>query len=259
MIEEGVLVLLNDEFRAKLDTFTLSFDQARVDEQRTLPDPTVYSDLPDSERVRGEHEWQLRVYDLAVIRRLIPQHPQLTILDIGAWNGWLANRLAEWGHRVTAIDYFVNEHDGLRAKKFYATDWRAIQMNVSDLSPLDEFFDVIIVNRCLQFFPDPFAYLIQVKQKLAPNGIAIFTGLALYRDTRSKAQELDTRRKSYRARYKLELFLQPTKGYFDLADKARLLDSGVRLIPYPQLRLLNLAAWLIPTMPQHHFGVWRAE
>ena len=36
------------------------------------------------------------------------------------------------------------------------------------LSILDAHFDVVVLNRCLQFFPDPLAYLEHVKDRVAP-------------------------------------------------------------------------------------------
>src|SRR5437868_5658951 len=50
----------------------------------------------------------------------------LRILDLGAGNGWLANRLAERGHRVIAVDLLDDPLDGLGAARHYAAAFSAL-------------------------------------------------------------------------------------------------------------------------------------
>jgi 2-polyprenyl-3-methyl-5-hydroxy-6-metoxy-1,4-benzoquinol methylase len=207
--------------------------------------------------VQDDFQWRLRRYDLAVVRRLLSGRRGQRILDVGAWNGWLSHRMAGDGHLVTAIDYFVDEFDGLGAKKFYSTSWQAIQMDLADLHVLDESFDAILLNRCVQFFPQPAAYVAQAKAQLAPGGLLILTGLELYRDPRAKAARVAQLLDSHRQRYGCELFLRPTKGYLDFADKAQLEAQGVQIKPPWQLLPANLKARLRPTLPRHCYGVCR--
>ncbi|GAB4579847.1 MAG: hypothetical protein Fur0022_25860 [Anaerolineales bacterium] len=249
----GVLELLNDDFGAKLRHFTSHFSRLREQESRRITDPTLFPRLPNA--LSHDPEWQQRTFDLHLIRRLLTGKTSLHILDIGAWNGWLSHRLAEIGHTVTAIDYFADPHDGLGARPFYPTAWNAIQMNLEDLSCLDETFDVIILNRCVQFFLDPPGYATQVRTKLAPNGIMILTGLAFFRDPRPKIQSVKDLRAHLNA-HGFDFFKE-IKGYLDLDDKQKMQNLGMRLSPYPQLRISNLQSLLSASAPHHNYGVWR--
>ena len=253
---DGVLVLLEPGLGRRLDQFTQAFSAVRAVENRRLLDEHAYEALPFGLIVQGDFQWRLRQYDLAVVRRLLSDRRGQRVLDIGAWNGWLSNRMADDGHLVTAIDYFVDEFDGLGAKKFYSTPWQAIQMDLTDLHVLDENFDVIILNRCLQFFPQPAGYVAMAKAKLAPGGLLIVTGMELFRDPHVKAARVADMLHVHRQRYGFELFLAPTKGYLDFEDKAQLQAQGMEVKIYRPLLPANAKAMLWPTLPYHAYGVY---
>jgi 2-polyprenyl-3-methyl-5-hydroxy-6-metoxy-1,4-benzoquinol methylase len=206
--------------------------------------------------VQDDFQWRLRRYDLAVVRRLLSGRRGQRILDVGAWNGWLSHRMADDGHLVTAIEYFVDEFDGLGAKKFYSTSWQAIQMDLADLHVLDESFDVILLNRCVQFFPQPAAYVAQAKAQLAPGGLLLVTGMELFRDPRVKAARVADMLRAHRQQNGFELFLTATKGYLDFGDKAQLQAQGVQVKGYRPLLPANVKAMLRPTLPYHAYGIY---
>jgi 2-polyprenyl-3-methyl-5-hydroxy-6-metoxy-1,4-benzoquinol methylase len=255
--KDGVLALLDPAFAAQLAAFCEPFERMRAGTAMRLLDPAVYLRLPATPPGHPPYEWRLRRYDLALLRRLLRRRPRQTILDVGAWNGWLSNRVASDGHAVTAVDYFDDEYDGLRARKFYASSWQAVQMDLLDLPALGETFDVIVLNRCVQFFPQPAAAVAQAKALLAPGGLLILTGLELYRDPRAKAARVAHLLHSHRHRYDFELFLRPTKGYLDLADKTQMEAQGVQIKPYWPLLPANLKALLRPDLPRHCYGIYR--
>ncbi len=252
---DGVLALLDAAFAAQLAAFCEPFERMRAGAAMQLLNPAVYQRLPATPPGHPPHEWRLRRCDLALLRRLLRRRPRQTILDVGAWNGWLSNRLAGDGHTVTAVDYFGGEYDGLRARKFYTSSWQAVQMDLLDLPVLGQAFDVIVLNRCVQFFPQPAAAVAQAQALLAAGGLLILTGLELFHDPRAKAARVAHSLRSHRQRYGFELFLRPTKGYLDLADKAQLEAQGVQIKPYWQLLPANLKALLRPTLPRHCYGV----
>jgi 2-polyprenyl-3-methyl-5-hydroxy-6-metoxy-1,4-benzoquinol methylase len=254
--EDGVLVLLEETFKQQLQAFVETFTRLRADESRRLLDPSVYKELPFAPKLKWQYAWRVRRYDLAIINRLLQGRTRQQILDVGAWNGWLSHRLATQGHEVTAIDYFTDEYDGLRAKKFYDLSWKAIQMDVYDLSVLNQTYDVIILNRCLQFSDDPAGYVASVKTKVASDGLLILTGLGFYWDPLTKIRDVAAFRAHLNS-YGLDFF-KPTKAYLDFVDKERLQNQGVRLHPYPQLwaRATNLKARFKKTWPLYYYGVY---
>ena len=155
---------------------------------------------------------------------------------------------------MTAIDYFTDEYDGLGARKFYSTGWQPIQMDLTDLSVLSQCYDVVILNRCVQFFADPVAYATAVKQYVAPGGLLVLTGLQFFHDVREKARSV-TALRAYLNRHGLDFF-KPMKGYLDFADKQHLRARGVLLRCYPQLWPANLKSMLKGNRPRHYYGVW---
>ncbi len=257
---EGVLPLLSDGFGQRLAAYEAKLSAARRAEGKHLLEVTAYEQLPFSraaEAMPGMRlEWRLRRYDLAVIEKLLDGRKAQRVLDLGAWNGWLSHRLAAASHQVTAIDYFADAHDGLRARRFYRAQWRAIQMDLRDPSVLDEPFDVVIVNRCLAFATDPVAYLECLKPRVAPGGLLIITGLQFFWSPAAKARRVAAERRRYVDTHGFELFLFPTRGYLDRADHHRLRLHGLRLHDYPQLWAANLKARLNPSRPRHAYGVW---
>jgi SAM-dependent methyltransferase len=250
---DGVVSLVDASFAQVLFRFNATLQHHRTVTGRRLEDPLLYKELPFAAPLRSQFEWRLRRYDWAVVRKWVGSQPQ-RVLDLGAWNGWLSHRLTLMGHEVTAVDYFTDPYDGLGAKKFYPTTWQAIQMDLTDLSPLPPVFDRIILNRCLAFFSDATAYLAQVRTKLAPGGSLFLTGLAFYREPSDKAQAVAVMTQKYRQEYGVEMFLKPTKGYLDGEDHKRLAAAGVQLSLYPQLFLANLKARLRPQYPLYCYG-----
>ena len=254
---DGVLVLLAASFERRLADFAETLASIRAAEGKRLMDAAAYEGLPESQLGAGDaawrDEWRLRRVDLAVVSRYVSGCKR--VLDVGAWNGWLSHRLARLGHEVTAVDYFADPFDGLGARRHYSTRWRAIQMDLLDLSLLDEPFDAVILNRCLSFSPDPAAYVIHARGRLAPGGVLIATGLQFFRDPVAKAREVETAKRHYAERYGFELFLRPTKGFLDGGDDRRLRRAGLSLKPYPHLWRANLRSWLDRTRPRHAFGL----
>jgi 2-polyprenyl-3-methyl-5-hydroxy-6-metoxy-1,4-benzoquinol methylase len=255
-IQEGVLVLLDEAFRRELQAFVETFARIRSDEGMRVLDETLYDHLPYVSIEAHRHEWRLRRYDWEVVRALLMSRQAQRILDVGAWNGWLSNRLADRGHRVTAVDYFTDPYDGLGAMQFYPRRWRAIQMELRDLALLDEEFDTVVLNRCTHFFEEPLAFTRQAMQRLAPGGLLIVIGLPFYRDASAKVQQMARLRAKFQ-QYGTDQF-KPMRGFLDMQDWKQLRTLGVELRPYRQLWRGNLKArWLSRYKPFYAYGLWR--
>lgn len=253
--EDGVVRLFSAAFASRFLPFQQQFDQYRATHDLTIRQPAAYPDLPYGEATRGQFEWRLRQYDLALIRRLLARRPgPQRVLEVGAWNGWLTHWLAADGHQVTAVDYFDNEFDGLRAMKHYGERWQAVQMDLEDLAALPAYFDVVILNRCLQFFTNPLAAVAQSQARLAAGGILLLAGLAFMRDTAAAAQ----RAADFRAHLQAQgiTYFKRFKGYLDFGDYAALQEAGVRLRWQGRLLPANLKSWLQASRPRYYYGLW---
>ena len=93
--EDGVLMLLADDFATELRDFITGVERFREANDKRLVDESLYEALPYSKARQGDWEWQQRCYDLEhILQQLDPTKPQ-TILDIGAYNGWLSHQLIQ--------------------------------------------------------------------------------------------------------------------------------------------------------------------
>lgn len=230
---DGVLRLLDQSFGERLDQFLARFEPLREADGRRIGDPSIFPRLPYA--LARDPEWRMRCYDLVVIRRLVSDREPGSALDVGAWNGWLSHRLAVDGHAVTAVDYFVDELDGLRAARFYPIGWESIQIDLRDLSILDRRFDLVVLNRCIQFFEDPAAVAAAAAELVEPGGLLVFTGLELFDDPTARRRQVEVMLERYRQQG-LEPFV-PMRGFLDAHDGRRLRQAGIDLRPYPQLRM----------------------
>jgi len=255
-IVDGVLRLLEPVFAARLDTFLDGFRGLRETDGRRIHDPSIFPRLPFAAEMRHDPEWRMRGYDLQLIRRLVADHRPGTALDIGAYNGWLSHNLALDGHRVTAVEYFIDELDGIGAHRFYPTRWRPIQIDVRDLSVLDERFDLVVLNRCVQFAVDPPAMVSQAIERVADGGILIITGMEIFIDPVVRQRGVEALAERLR-QHCIEPFV-PIKGYLERSDEERFRSLGVELRPYPQLRmrLARLASRLDRRRGKPCYGVW---
>ncbi len=255
-IENGVLVLLEREFSIRLKSFLETLDEIRISENRVIEDSSIFPKLPFI--LKDEVEWKVRCFDLEILEKIL-QNKKMKILEIGAWNGWLSNILASKGHLVTAIDYFINEYDGLKAKKFYENDWDSVQMNLMDLDLLEEKFDLVIFNRCLQFSPKPFLMFEKALNLLNPKGKIFVSGVSIFKNSKSKITEIEKFKKKYQREWSFDIFLNPTKGFFDFEDKIQFEKLELKFERYPKLFKQNILANFDTKLPKHYYGIFNLK
>jgi 2-polyprenyl-3-methyl-5-hydroxy-6-metoxy-1,4-benzoquinol methylase len=135
-----------------------------------IPDDDTLSKLPD---VPADHPharaWKMRKKGLYALLRqmriLLPEGAQL--LDIGCGNGWMANRIAEAGFQVTAID--VNLPELKQAHRVFARP--GLRFAFADLFTWTpkESFDGALLASSIQYFEHPkslFDHLFSTHQML---------------------------------------------------------------------------------------------
>jgi len=257
--EDGVLILLEDEFAEKLNFRLSRFSKIRKNKLDAYLKPTDYPLLPHGDAVSGNVEWRLRQFDLEILIPLIKDRKGQRVLEIGPYNGWLTHRMAELDLNITAIDYFIDDLDGLKTKKYYREKWKSIQMDIKDLSIIDESFDIIVVNRCLQFFESPIEYFCSLKQKLTQNGMIILTGLQFFKNPQQKRKQLEKIKSDFKREHNFDFMFVPSKGYLDFEDKQKLSSQNVDLHPYTKLFITNLRSLIKPSLPRHYFGIYHPQ
>jgi ubiquinone/menaquinone biosynthesis C-methylase UbiE len=112
----------------------------------------------------------------------------LTILDIGAGNGWLSYRLSTRGHAVAAVDLLTNRFDGLGARSFYDRPFPAIQAEFDHLPLLDGAADVVVYNASFHYSTNYEQTLSEARRVLQNNGIATIIDSPIYQSGDSGRQ-----------------------------------------------------------------------
>ena len=226
--EDDVMMLMTPEFKSFLHDWLDSFEEYRSPYLKRLD----FEHLPVSGLNNDFNIWSARIQDINLIDKQI-EHSFKTVLEIGSWNGWLANHLSKKGLEVIAIDYFTHELDGMKAKRFYSNpSWTSIQMDLEDLSILDQPFDLIILNRCLAYFTDPINYLFQLQKLIKPGGKIIITGLNVKKN-QMKERELIQSTIEFKSRYNKDLQFKNSKSYIDFNDLEDMKKWGAKIACYP--------------------------
>lgn len=253
-IDEGVIKLMTPEFAEMLDSWLINFESFRKPHLKELD----FNHLPSSGLKTDSSIWKAREQDLSIISSFITNSDQKA-LDIGSWNGWLANRLTQKGLSVTAIDYFTHELDGLKTKKFYQhPNWISIQMDMEDLSVINEQFDLIVLNRCFPYFTNVQHLIHTLKQLLTKKGKIIITGLNFQQNKVGETEELDKAKKQFKETYQQELLFKPFKGYLDQNDINNLITHQFKMCLYPGLKN-RVKAQLLKKGNVTYYGVYQNE
>ena len=148
----------------------------------------------------------------------VPSRHQLKILDLGAGNGWLANRLAQRGHSVTAIDLLDDPLDGLGASRHFGAAFAAVLAEFDRLPVNDDVIDLAVFNAAFHYSTNYATTLKETLRTLHPHGTLVILDSPMYRDPTSGARMVLERQARFMATYGFasnalpsEHFLTPTR------------------------------------------------
>jgi ubiquinone/menaquinone biosynthesis C-methylase UbiE len=130
-----------------------------------------------------------------------PLERSLKILDLGAGDGWLSNRLAAQGDRVLAVDLLVNEQDGLGAWKHYEHSFTPVQAEFNHLPVMDRFADAMIFNASFHYSEDYAKTLKEALRVASAQGLIIIMDSPLYRHASSGDQMVQEREAQFKEKY----------------------------------------------------------
>ncbi len=251
-VERGVVRLLGER-RQEVQEYFDGVAKNRSLDGLMITSDGVLEDLPHS--LARHPEWALRAAELEWLRNLLEREfsaegTRLSILELGAWNGWLSHNLAEMGHRVTAVDESTHPQDGLEAESRYVASWLPVQALTTELHLVEGPYDVVVMNHCVPFDVDPVDFVMRAREKVASGGLIVLLGLSFYARPRAKAARVERDRSGRRAQGLVEI--RHFKGLLDLEDYDRLGQLGIRFERAPSLRrrLGNALALVLPWRPR---------
>jgi SAM-dependent methyltransferase len=150
----------------------------------------------------------------------------LRILDLGAGNGWLSNRLAERGHTVTAIDLSDDPFDGLGAARHYNAPFKTLLAEFDHLPLADKSVDLAIFNASLHYSTNYVRTLKEALRVLQPHGTLVMLDSPMYTDPSSGTRMVQERQNRFMATYGFASDALPSEHFL---TPARLKELGQEL------------------------------
>ena len=196
------------ESEAHYGRFIRDYEAIRHAEGRGSNSADYYRALPYKDR-SGRHtaDWRIRARTFKVLVNNVltrfqnPLERALKIIDLGAGNGWLSNRLAAQGDRVLAVDLLDNDWDGLGAWKHYEHTFTPIQAEFSHLPVMDRFADAAIFNASFHYSENYTETLREALRVTSPQGLIIIMDSPIYRRGASGEQMVREREAQFKEKY----------------------------------------------------------
>ena len=210
--EGGVWMALPKERHHYFQRFIQDYETVRKAEGRGSDDPEFYLDLPYHDRTkRNSGQWAIRARTYKYIeQKIVPSRSvtgsqSLTILDLGAGNGWLSYRLAVSGHRPIAVDLQTNSFDGLGAAVHYERAlpmlFPRFQAEIDQLPFSNGQFDVAIFNASFHYSENYDDTMKEVIRCLRPGGIVVIADTPSYSEELQGQRMIEERRAFFQDRF----------------------------------------------------------
>ena len=191
-------------------------------------------ELPYLESGPHAEHWAVRArtFDAFMAKVLRPAAARsrrpLTVLDLGAGNGWLSYRVALEGQRAIALDVRDDAIDGLGAAKPFlrrAPDMQCIVAPFDDLPLADESVDIALFNASLHYATDLRAVLREAKRVTRPRGQIAILDSPFYRREADGAAMIAEKRLLFGARAE-QLMALP---FIEFLTRERLREAAPQL------------------------------
>jgi SAM-dependent methyltransferase len=206
--ERGIWHALPPDRQNHYARFMREYETVRAAEGRGGEEPSFYLALPHQDLTgRHAYQWQIRARSFRYVERAIlpalgNKHDRpLTILDLGAGNGWLSYRLSLRGHRCVAVDLLTNEFDGLAAAWHYSAALSrpllCFRAEVERLPFAKAQADCVIFNASFHYSEDYSRTLGEAVRCLRPGGAILIVDSPWYSSEKAGAAMVQERRKQF--------------------------------------------------------------
>ena len=220
----GIWRLLTDAQAATYAPFIADYERVRAGEGRARVTPAWNRSLPFIERGQPFcDDWRVRAVSYTALLKHISGAQR--VIDLGAGNGWLSNRLSEQGHIVAAVDVLDNEWDGLGAAQHYTTQFTRLQAPFDAVPLADAQADVVIYNGAFHYATDYPAALREALRLLTDGGRVIIMDTPIYHRADSGEQMVAERQAHFEQTYGTRSDALPNQNYLTYDGLAVLGDA----------------------------------
>jgi SAM-dependent methyltransferase len=205
---DGIWRFLLPESEAHYARFIADYESIRRSEGRGSTSANYYRALPFKD-LSGQHstDWTIRARSFNVLVKNVltrlqnPLERSLKIVDVGAGNGWLSNRLSDQGDRVFAVDLLVNEQDGLGVWKYYEHSFTPIQAEFNHLPIMDRFADAVIFNASFHYSENYSETVKEALRVISAQGLIVIMDSPVYRRGDSGEKMVAERETQFKEKY----------------------------------------------------------
>lgn len=209
---QGIWRALPENRRAYFERFIRDYEAIRKAEGRGSENAMFYLSLPFQDRTqRNSWQWGIRARTYTYLEQRIlptihanPGQP-LTVLDLGAGNGWLSYRLARQGQRPIAVDLQTNAFDGLGATVHYQQVlpmlFPRFQAELDCLPFADGQFDCAIFNASFHYSENYHRTVAEALRCVRRGGTIVIADSPCYSREGFGQQMVEERRKMFKERF----------------------------------------------------------
>lgn len=203
---DGIWRMIAPDRWPRYAQFVQEYEAVRLAEGRKAADRSFYRQLPlAASNHPAAAMWQQRAasYQLFVdkIVKKSESKSTLKILDMGAGNGWLANRMAQRGHTVGAVDLTTNDFDGLGVHTNYDHDFVPIQAEFDRLPLESDQFDLLVFNASLHYSADYDTTLREAIRVIKSDGQIVVLDTPVYENGASGRQMVAEREADFQKQH----------------------------------------------------------
>jgi ubiquinone/menaquinone biosynthesis C-methylase UbiE len=257
----GIWKFLIPERESHYARFINDYEKIRNLEGRHSQDSSYYRSLPFRDLSgRFSGDWRIRAVSYKILERIIT--PGMKVIDLGAGNGWLSNRLAAHGCEVHAVDLLLNAEDGLGAWKYYEKKFTPVQAEFSKLPFVNDGASLVIFNASFHYAEDYQEVLKEALRVIEPQGRVIIMDSPVYHHEESGERMVNERKAAFLSQYGFASDALQSKNYITYQQMEQLGKStGIQwkhLRPFYGIRWA-LRPWLANLRDRREpaeFGLW---
>jgi SAM-dependent methyltransferase len=217
-------------------------------------------------------QWAVRArsFDVFVDHVLRPAGRPISLLDLGAGNGWLCHRAARMGHQAVALDLRDDTIDGLGAARQFLADapglFECVKASFDDIPLEPGRFDVTLFNASLHYARDLGRTLAEAARVTRPRGLLVILDSPFYARDADGAAMVAEKKASGEARFGAGADLLLAPDFVEYLTRERLADAlphlswSRRRVPYPLwYEMRPLFARLKGARRPSRFDLWMAR